>query len=314
MRLSKQERIGVLIILVVVIIALGVFLFIVPAAQTIEATLKNLSNKESEYQAALDKQALKEPLRTQIIEAYKDGEHVADMFFPEMKSYEADVAAREFLLQCEANIVVTSLSVSQPGTSTLSTNFPVESEVTYSLKQNVKQGVSPDEAAVKRQARLAALQAALGSAQTIGSSIVNFTVKAENQDELTKFIDEINNYVRNENGVETRKALMLANGYSITYGDVTEKYTKYSDLIKEEVDKAGQAAIDAGAGEEFTYEVPEIDLNPDDEEDEELNISDTMKTMTVNLIFYSIERMQDPEPQLDAQDGITANSGSEEAA
>ena len=90
MRLSKQERIAIIIILVIVIIALGIFLFIVPAAQQIESTLKNLDNKQKEYDAAVEKQATKGPLREQIIEAYKTGEHIADMFFPEMKSYEAD--------------------------------------------------------------------------------------------------------------------------------------------------------------------------------------------------------------------------------
>lgn len=302
MRLSKQERIGVLIILVVVIIALGVFLFIVPAAQNIETTLKNLDNKQKEYDAAETKRNTKGSLREQIIEAYKDGEHIADMFFPEMKSYEADAAAREFILQCESNIVVTSLNVSNPGTSTLSTSFPTEREVSYALKQNATQGVDVDEAIAKRNARIAALQAALGSSQTIGSSVVTFTVKAENQDELTKFVDEINSYFKDENGVETRKALMLSSGYSIVYSDVSIKYDEYLDILNEQIKEAGQAAIEAGSGEEFTYEVPELEL--EEKEEEETNISQTYKTMSVTLVFYCIERMQDPTPQLDAQDGI----------
>ncbi len=277
MRLSKQERIAVMVILVIVIIALGVFLFIVPAAQKIGVTNQNLANKQSEYDAALAKRATKGLLKDQIIEAYKEGEHIADMFFPEMKSYEADAAAREFIQQCEANIIVTELSVSNPGTATLSTSFPTETEVTYSLKQYATQGVAIDEAVAKRMERIANLQAALGSSQTIGSSIVNFTVKAENQEELTKFVDEINNYIRNENGVDTRKALMLSSGYSITYDDVSEKYDNYSE----------EEATEPGENE-----------NEDGE----------YKSLQVSLIFYSIERMQDPQPQLGAQDGIVTST------
>lgn len=282
MRLSKQERIAVMVILVVVIIALGVFLFIVPAAQKIGVTNQNLTNKKNEYDAVLAKQATKGPLKDQIIEAYKEGEHIADMFFPEMKSYEADAAAREFIQQCEANIIVTELSVSNPGTATLSTNFPSETEVTYSLKQYATQGVAIDEAVAKRMERISNLQAALGSSQTIGSSIVSFTVEAENQEELTKFVDEINNYIKNENGVDTRKALMLSSGYTISYDDVKEKYDNYD-------------------GEENATE-------PGENEEEE------HKTLQVSLIFYSIERMQDPQPQLDAQDGITTSTDEQPAA
>lgn len=305
MRLSKQERIGVLIILVVVIIACGVFLFIVPAAQKIGATLKNLENKQNEYDAAAAKAATKGPLKDQIIEAYKDGEHLADMFFPEMKSYEADAAAREFIQQCEANIVVTSLSVSNPGTATLATSFPTEKEVSYNLKQYATQGAAVDEAIAKRAARIAKLQAALGSAQTIGSSVVNFTVKAESQEELTKFVDEVNNYFKTENDKETRKALMLTSGYNITYDDVTIKYSEYVDELEKQIQDAGNKAINAGTGKEFTYPVKPLETDKEKEE-EKTDISKTYKTLGVTLVFYSIERMQDPEPQLNLQDGITA--------
>lgn len=309
MRLSKQERIGVLIILAVVIIALGVFLLIVPAVQTIETTLKNLDNKRKEYEAADAKRATKGMLREQIIEAYKDGEHIADMFFPEMKSYEADAAAREFILQCKANIVVTSLSVSNPGTSTLSTSFPTESEVMYALKENATQGADIDEAIAKRNARISELQAALGGSQTIGSSIVTFTVKAQNQEELTKFVDEINSYFKDENGVQTRKAIMLSSGYTITYSDVSLKYSEYVDELDQIAEEAGNAAIEAGTNGEYTYEVPERTPDEEEEEEDETNISQTYKSLSVTLTFYSIERMQDPTPQLDAQDGIVDNSG-----
>lgn len=310
MRLSKQERIAIIIILVIVIIALGIFLFIVPAAQQIESTLKNLDNKQKEYDAAVEKQATKGPLREQIIEAYKTGEHIADMFFPEMKSYEADAAAREFILQCESNIVVTSLTVSNPSTATLSTSFPTESQVTYALKQYATQGVDIDEAVAKRMERIAALQAALGSSQTIGASVVNFTVKAQNQEELTKFVDEINNYVRNENGVDTRKALMLSSGYSVEYPEVTAKYNYYVGQLNDDAANAGGQAIAAGEDGNFNYNPQGV--NPDDvPEPEEANISTTAKELAVTLTFYSIERMQDPTDQLNAQDGITTEEPAE---
>ena len=305
MKLSKQERIGVLIILVVVIIAVGVFVFIVPAVQEIEVTMKNLDNKQAERDAAVEKAAQKGPLKTQILEEYEAGEHIADMFFPEMKSYEAENAAREFLMQCESNIVVTSMEVSNPATATLSTNFPSEKVVTYSLKENATQGAEQDEATLKRQTRIAELRNALGSSQTIGASTVSFRVRAASQEELTKFVDEINNYFKDENGVSTRKAVMLSSAYTVSYPDVSIKYNTYLEVLADMAEEIGQAAIEAGADGEFTYEVPNLeDELPDDDEDEETDISMNYKTMEVTLVFYSIERMQDPTPQLDAQDGI----------
>ncbi len=306
MRLSKQERIGVLIILAVVIIGLGIFLFIVPAAQTIGTSLENRQNKENEYNAAVEKANKRGPLKDQILEEYKEGEHLADMFFSEMKSYEADAALREFLAQCETNVLVTSLEVSPPGTATLSPNFPTESEVTYDLKQYATQGAEVDEAVANRLMRISQLATALGTSQTIGASTVSFSVKAKNIEDLMKFVDEINNYVKTENGVEIRKALMLTSGISIEYKDIQTKYDEYVSELNEQAEEAGRAALLAGIDGEFTYEVPERTEPEEPEEGEELTIEDTYVECGMTLTFYSIERMQNPQAQLDAQDGGTA--------
>lgn len=307
MRLSKQERIGVLIILAVVIIGLGIFLFIVPAAQTIGTSLENRQNKENEYNAAVEKANKKGPLKDQILDAYKDGEHLADMFFSEMKSYEADAATREFLAQCETNVLVTSLSVSAPGTATLSPNFPTEAEVTYALKQYANQGVEVEEAVAKRLARISQLATALGTSQTIGASTVTFDVKAKNAEDLLKFIDEINNYTKTENGVEIRKALMLTSGISISYSDIELKYDRYVEELNEQAQEAGKAAILAGIDGEFTYTPPTTPAEPENpEEEEQQTIEDTYVSCGVTLTFYTIERMQNPQAQLDAQDGGAA--------
>ena len=307
MRLSKQERIGVLIVLVVVIIAVGVFLFIVPAAQKIGVTLTNLENKQNEYDAAAAKAATKDDLRTQIINAYKDGEHLADMFFPEMKSYEADLATREFLAQCGANVVVTSLTVSDPNTATLATRFPQDKELSYDLKTYATQGVAEDESVLKRKLRIAELMLALGESQTVGASVVTFEVKAQNQEELSKFVDSINNYVKDENGQKTRKALMLTSPYEIVYNDVTEKYDSYETELSPEIEAAGNQAIQAGSDGEFHFTVKGLDTDKEEEE-EKTDISQTYRTLEVTLVFYSIERMQDPEPLLDSQDGKVTES------
>jgi len=47
-------------------------------------------------------------------------------------------------------------------------------------------------------------------------------------------------------------------------------------------------------------------LGGNDEERETAGITDYLYSYSDTFTFYCIERMQDPTPQLDAQDGISA--------
>ena len=117
MRLSKQERIAVLVIAVIIILGLVIFLFIVPQFQNIGTDTAALINKQQELQTARDKAATKEDLKEQVIEAYKDGQDIADMFFEEMKPYEADNEIRNFIQYCKDNgvkVSVDSMTISSP--------------------------------------------------------------------------------------------------------------------------------------------------------------------------------------------------------
>ena len=50
MKLSKQERIAVLVIAVVILLGLGIFLFIVPKFEAIGTSSASLLNKQVELQ------------------------------------------------------------------------------------------------------------------------------------------------------------------------------------------------------------------------------------------------------------------------
>ena len=308
MKLSKQERIATIIVLLLVILGVGIFVFIMPAIDGLNSTQKNLENKQAEYNADLEKQGKKAGLRTEIEKAYSDGEHLADMFFPELTSYEADAAMRAFLAQCDANVIVEQLEVDEPTTSMLAPYFSVSNEVVYELKSYATQGADVDEDEARRIERLSQLQAALGSAQTIGASTVSFTVSAIDRDELLKFADEVNNYIVKENGENTRKAIIL-NGMSFECPEVEKEYDAKIDEINKEAEEAGRAALEeetgVSAGEDNpTTETPEEE-NPDDD-DKTVNVSEFIYSVDTSITFYSIERMQNPKEQLDRQDGVTA--------
>lgn len=307
MKLSKQERIATIVILILVILGVGIFVFIKPAFEGLGTTQKNLDNKKAEYNAAVEKAGRKAGLRTEIEAAYEKGEHLADMFFPELASYEADAAMRKFLAQCKANVVVEALEVEEPTTAILSPYFSVSEEVAYELKTYANQGAEPDEAEARRLARLADLQVALGSSQTIGASNVSFTVSAIDRDELLKFADEVNNYIVKENGKDTRKALIL-NGMSFECPEIEKEYDAKVDSINAEAEKIGKEALEKETGKKADKVETEINTSGDDTSEKEgvVNVNECIYSVETSITFYSIERMQDPKSQLDKQDGTAA--------
>lgn len=307
MKLSKQERIATIVILILVILGVGIFVFIKPAFDALASTQKNLDNKQAEYKADLEKSERRTALRNDIEEAYAEGEHLADMFFPELTSYQADEAMRKFLAQCKANVVVEELEVEEPTTAALSPYFSVSKDVVYELKSYATQGADADEAEERRLARIVKLQSALGSAQTIGASTVSFTVSAIDREELLKFADEVNNYIVNENGQKTRKAIML-NGMSFKCPEVEKEYDAKVEEINKEAEKVGKEALERETGKSAGTESAAVE-NPTEstpEKEGTVSVSECIYSVETSITFYSIERMQNPKAQLDRQDGITA--------
>ena len=305
MKLSKQERIAAFIIAIIVILAVGIFLFIKPRFEAIGTTVATLGTKQQEYVSALEKQSTKDGLKTQVLDAYEKGEHLADMFFPELTTYEADQEFRAFLEQCKANVIVEQLSVSEPSTTTLGTSFFTPTEVAYDLKTYVTQGMETSEEELAAQNRRQVLQDALGAAQTIGSISVDFTVSAMEQEELIKFCDEVNEYFKDENGTSTRKAILLG-GAEFSYPLIEKKYEELADKIIAEAEVEGSKALYKNAGQTYTAETGSTGNTGAEitEEKPDIEVSDYLYSLSTSITFFSVERMIDPTDQLDAQDGI----------
>lgn len=309
MKLSKQERIGALIILVIVILALGGWFYVKPKIEAIDSTRKSLASKQQEYDADVETQAKKDPLKAEIVSAYEKGEHLADMFFSEMTSYEADAAFREFLQQCTAKVLVEDLTVGGPTTTTLGTQFYSPSTVTYDLKTYASQGVDVSAAELMRSMRQLLLRTTLGNAQTIGASNVTFTVTAIDRDELIKFVDEINNYEREENGGKIRKAIKI-NTLSLEYEELNDEYDKILDDLTAQMEADGQNAFQSATGQRpgssTPTPTPTPTPNPENPENpgenNNQNATPEYYTLTDTMTFYCIEHMQNPKPLLDAQD------------
>lgn len=321
MKLSKQERIGLMIIMAVVIISLGGFLMFKPKLEEMNRNKQTVETKQKDYDEKKAKADTKDPLRKQIEAAYEKGEDTADMFFSEMDGYEVDDMFREFLknrkyvkdnkAQEQAKIMIEELKIGDLDTETLSPSFLQIRPITYPLKQFATQGgvtLSKEEQA--EQLRKAALQAALGGDQTIGATAISFTAKSLSNDELIKFADEINNFVREENGNKVRKA-MKTQSIELTYNDVTKEYDKMVEDILKKAEDDGKKAFErdfpgslsgngSGSSNILTPNPDAANNNNNNKED----VSDHLCSWENTLVLYSVERMQNPKPILDAQDGI----------
>lgn len=298
MKLSKQERIAALIILAVIVLALGIFLLIVPAVKTWNSTKTTLASKKTELETMQARAATKGQLREDIEAAYEEGEHLADMFFPELKSYEADDAFREFILQVKPNVVVEQVTVSEPTTAALGATFYTPESVEYALKSYATSGVAVSEEEQIIIDRNNALMAALAEPQTIGASNVEFTLTTKSRDELLDFADAVNDYMKQEADGKIRKAVMMS-GLTLEYDEVNEYYDRLIEENLVDMDNEGKAALHAEVG----AAAPEIERKPEEEEEKEPSLEGYLFTYEGTLTFFSIERMQNPEAQLDAQDG-----------
>lgn len=310
MKLSKQERIGVLIIAVIIILGLGIFFFIVPKFNEMSDAQKKLDSKNKEYQQVIAKADTKDSLKDDIITAYKEGQDLADMFFEEMTTYQADQELRAFLDQCKEkkiNVVVESLDVTPPAVSTLSLSFFEEPEITYNLKTYATQGQTASDDELEAAARRLQMMTALSATQDVASISVSFKAIAENPDEMMKFVDAINEYTKSEDGKQVRKAMML-NELRLNYPEVEEKYNEMLTELQEEISKRSDEELKKQWGDDAAVddeEEDEIPLNPNEEEEEKegtKSVSDSIYSIDATITFYSVERMQDPTDLLDAQD------------
>lgn len=298
MKLSKQERIGALIILAIVILALGAFLLVKPKFEEVAATRATLETREKELADAKQRQQQKAPLRMQIEQQYEEGQHMADMFFPELTAYDAHNAFTDFIKQLDFPVVVEEISVSEPDTETLNVSFFTPTEVSYALKTYVTQSRDMTEEERQARERIEALQSALNSQQTIGASKVEFTVTTLTLDDMLKFIDAVNDYKIMEEGAseEVRKAVSIGS-MGIDYELTDQLYDLLSQASSEEIAREGRALL-----RELGFEGYEESADTPPEEIV-LEIPITYE-FSEAMTFLSIARMQDPKPLLDSQDGI----------
>lgn len=80
MKISKQERILIVVFLVAAIVGVGIFVFILPNFNKIGDNNKQLASVKQQYQEILTKLEHESTIDTEISQAYEDGKNLADKF------------------------------------------------------------------------------------------------------------------------------------------------------------------------------------------------------------------------------------------
>ena len=211
MKISKQERILIVVFLVAAIIGVGIFVFILPNLNKIGENNKKLTSVKAEYSDILTKLEHENTIDAEISQAYEDGKNLADKFFSDLTEYEADEIMRKFISQGK-DITIDGLSISPFSTQALSVSVFTPTEVTYPLKDFANTVVETPADAQTDLSKLSArelvmyakkLQATLLAASepvTVGSVTVSFTAHSNKLENLHNFADLLYSGVYEKDG------------------------------------------------------------------------------------------------------------------
>ncbi len=231
MKISKQERILIVVFLVAAIIGVGIFVFILPNFNKIGENNKKLTSVKAEYSDILTKLEHETTIDTEISQAYEDGKNLADKFFNDLTEYEADEIMRKFISQGK-DITIDGLTISPFSTQALSVSVFTPTVVTYPLKdfantvvetpsdtQTDLSKLTPRELVMYAKKLQATLLAA-SEPVTVGSVTVSFTAHSNKLENLHNFADLLYSGVYEKNGKS--KAVSIASlSYQMEAGAAT---------------------------------------------------------------------------------------------
>ena len=210
MKISKQERILIVVFLVAAIIGVGIFVFILPNFNKISDNNKQLASVNKQY-ADINKQLEHEStIDNEISQAYEDGKNLADKFFNDLTEYEADEIMRKFIANGK-DITIDGLTISPFSTQAPSVSVFSPTEVTYPLKDFANTVVeTPDKETdfsklstrelVMYAKKLQATLLAASEPVTVGSVTVAFTAHSNKLQNLHDFADLLYSGVYEKNG------------------------------------------------------------------------------------------------------------------
>jgi len=214
MKFGYRDRIILLIACVVIIFGIGIFVFIKPKYEDMQADKKARDDAENTWNAQLLEFDGIEAKQKYIQDRYQDALKMADNFTPEMDATELDQFFQEKFFnnpnldyKKNGTKLDASLSVTDEGSSTIGFYYYTPSILTYPLYEYADLDGSLAKAAQEKLEYSDMVSAR--QAQTAGSGTASFTLYINKKDAFD-FIDGIHKYA------EDNKDTMIINSVSFS--------------------------------------------------------------------------------------------------
>lgn len=226
MKISKQERIVIIVLLVAAILGVGIFMIILPNFNNIDVNNKNLASAKtqlSELQAKLEAgQDIDERIKT----AYNEAKNLADTFNEDLTPQRADEIMRMYLAKAK-DVKIDGLNITPFGTETLQITTFTPTEVTYPLKdfantvvttemEQVDVSKMNERERIMYAKKLISSLLAVSEPVTVGSISVTFNATSDKLENLHNLADLLNTGIYDDkllgtNGKPQRKATYCEN-------------------------------------------------------------------------------------------------------
>lgn len=206
MKLGYRDRIILLVVMVIVVFAIGIFAFIKPKWEELDTNKIALETAQSEWDTQLVNFERINTLRDSISKRYNESLTLCEGFTDEMDSTELDQFLQEKFINIEQFIkndvqLSGSSSISDMGTATLAYYYYTPSIVTYPLYEAADFDGSLAKAAQQKCKESIILSAR--TSQIVGNGNATLTFKINRQDTMA-LIDSVRKYA-----VDNKDAMLL---------------------------------------------------------------------------------------------------------
>ncbi len=212
MKLGYRDRIILLVVMVIVVFAIGIFAFIKPQWEKLDQNKTQLENDEAAWTLKMTDFDRINTIRDTIDERYKEALTLCEGFTDEMDSTELDQFLQEKFINIEKHIkndmeMVSGTTISDLGTATLSYYYYTPSIVTYPLYE-----AADFDGSLAKEAALKCKESIILSARTsqiVGNGNATLAFKVNKQDTMD-LIDAIRKYATDNKDAMLLKSVQIA--------------------------------------------------------------------------------------------------------
>lgn len=213
MKLGYRDRIILLVVMVIVVFAIGIFVFIKPQWEALETNKTALETAETNWNLQMTQFDRINTIRTAIDDRYQEALSISEGFTDEMDSTELDQFLQTTFMNIEQHIkndvkLVSGSTISDLGTASMPYYYYTPDVVTYPLYEYADFDGSLAAATKEKMKESTILSGR--STQTVGNGNATLTFKINKEDTMA-LIDAVRKYATDNND-----AILLK---SVTIGD-----------------------------------------------------------------------------------------------